>query len=224
MTPRPFEFMDALKFGLNALWNNIVRLLLVYGATLLAGLGLAGLFAMGGRFASYLGNWLVLHVFVLIVLGMALRFAIYMVLDRVALDAVENKKTDFRDLVPLFGTYVLAVVLFSALTFLGCILLLVPGIIWFIKYNFADLIVLDTGMDTLDAFKRSAQLTYGHKWYLLGVFLLALLLMIISVITVIGPFVLMFAYMFSRAYIYRKLVESHNADLEQFTAVPPVSA
>jgi len=198
---------------------------------------LAAMFGVGGTIVSLCiktgsGNGsadsllvLVWISFVIIaVFGLILRFAMNMALDRIALDAYIGKKTKLISLLPLLSIYIVVLTLFMILTALGYLLIIVPGVIWFMKYNFVDLIVLDTRLGVIDAFKRSNQITYGHKWYLCGVYAVALLLMFVSIITIFGPFILMFVYVFSRAYIYRKLVEAHDKDIAQFTAVPPVSA
>lgn len=234
MTPKPFGIMDALKFGFNALWNNLWRIFLIYLGAFAAFFVIAALFGgVGTILSSYIkagssdGSadsvlllvWL--SLIILAVFGLILRFGVNMGLDRVALDACEEKKTGFKALLPLFGIYVIVGSLFTAMTIFGLILMVIPGMILLIKYNFVDLIVLDTGVGVVDAFKRSSALTYGHKWYLCGVYLLSLLLMFISIVTIVGPFILTFVYIFSRAYIYRKLVEAHDKDIAQFTAVPP---
>lgn len=226
MTPRrPFEIMAALKFGFNALGNNFLRVVGVYLRAIGAFIGIGGIFALFSLIIAWLihadANVLLIEImsfatitsfFILFVVGFSIKFVVGMALDRVALDAYDKKKTKFRALLPLLGSYVMAIALSGLLTIFGLLLIVIPGVIWFIKYNFADFVVIDTRMGAIDALKRSGQLTYGHKWYLAGVFLLAIILLSISIITIIGPFVLMYVYTFSRAYIYRKLVESHDKD------------
>ena len=228
MTSKPFSIIDALKFGFSALWENILQVGLVF---------IGGIIALG---VLNVVTWLIflifytvksdpntmniypvlmffLFVFFLIFLA---SFAFNMVIGRIALDAYDKKKTELRPLLSVFGIYLLATTLFYWLTFFGLILFIIPGVIWYFKYYFVDLIVIDTGMGFVDAFKRSNELTYGHKWYLLAEYLLMNLLILVSIVTIIGPVVLVLVNMFSRAYIYRKLVEAHNKDISQFTAVP----
>jgi hypothetical protein len=234
MTPRPFGIMDALKFGFSGLWNNLWRMFLVYVGAVGAIFALAAFFGVGGSIASVWSRvgssdgssdsllalvWVAF--FIIALFGLILKFSINMASGRIALDACEAKKTEFKSLLPKLSTYIVAVSLFNLLTIFGFMLLVIPGLICLIKYNFVDLIVIDTRMGVIDAFKRSGELTYGYKWYLCGVYALSLLLMFFSIITIVGPFVLSFVYVFSRAYIYRKLVEAHDKDIAQFTAVPP---
>lgn len=48
----------------------------------------------------------------------------------------------------------------------GMILLIVPGIIVFLRYMFADYIAILKGTDTITSFTESARMTYGFGWKL----------------------------------------------------------
>ena len=246
MTSRPFGIMDALKFGFNGLWNNLWRIFLVFVILFGALAAMNILFLAAGILLSLVGinlqlfttppdagsevvtinlySLMALLSFIFLFI-LAVVSAIHMAIGRIALDTYDKKKTDLkamlRTLLPLFGVYMMVSALFYLLTLFGFLLFVIPCIFWFIKYNFVDLIVIDTGMGVIDAFKRSNKLTYGHKWYLLWEYVLMNLLFLISIVTIIGPIVFPIVYMFSRAYIYRKLVEAHDKDIAQFTAVPP---
>lgn len=228
MTPRPFNMIDALKFGFSALWDNLLQVFLIFIGGIVA-LGVINIlfwliflsFYTPGSDAHAINIYPILtFVFFALLFIFVASFAFNMAVGRIALDTYDKKKTFLTSLFPLLGLYLLVTTLFYMLTSFGFALFLIPGIIWFFKYNFVDLIVIDTGMGVIDAFKRSNEITYGHKWYLLAEYVLMNLLIIVSIVTIIGPIVLTFVYMFSRAYIYRKLVEAHNKDISQFTAVP----
>lgn len=66
----------------------------------------------------------------------------------------------------LYGTIVVA----------GFVLLIVPGIIFAIKYGYASYYVIDKNMKPVDALRESAKITYGHKWRLayFGLFIIGL--------------------------------------------------
>jgi uncharacterized membrane protein len=242
MSSRSFGIMDALKFGFSSLWNNLWRIFLVFVGIFGALAAINVLFFLAGILLHLVGinlqlfttpsnagsyattiNLCSLLAFLFFLLLFIFTFisAINMAIDRIGLDAYDKKKTALKSLIPLLGVYMMGSALFYLLTFFGFFLLVIPCIFWFTKYNFVDLIVIDTGMGVIDAFKRSGKLTYGHKWYLLGEYVLMNLLFLLSIVTIIGPVVLLFVFAFSRVYIYRKLVESHNEDIAQFTAVPP---
>jgi hypothetical protein len=71
----------------------------------------------------------------------------------------------------------------------GLILLIVPGLIWAIKYGFASAYALDEGLDVGQSLKRSAALTEGIKWDLFiqglafaGVIILGFLALLVGAI------------------------------------------
>jgi len=81
-----------------------------------------------------------------------------------ALAAAENKK------LPKFShkderlSFILYLLLFSIGTFLGTILLIVPGVIFLIRYSLGSLIMLDEKCSPLQAFKKNWDLTKGSFW------------------------------------------------------------
>jgi len=71
----------------------------------------------------------------------------------------------------------------------GLLLLVVPGIYWALKYQYAPLLALDQDLSVGEALKRSAELTDGVKWgfvtfliYAIGIGLLGLLALVVGVI------------------------------------------
>ncbi len=82
-------------------------------------------------------------------------------------------------------SFVLASIVVGIIIFLGFILLIVPGIIWALRYAFVQYLVIDRGLDVSAALKESARITSGHKWQLLGFFLLLVLVNILGAICLI---------------------------------------
>ncbi len=62
------------------------------------------------------------------------------------------------------GNYFLVVLLYSLIMIGGFILLIIPGIIWSIKFMYAPFLVVDQGLGPMEALKRSSQMTKGIKW------------------------------------------------------------
>lgn len=79
--------------------------------------------------------------------------------------------TPFRHPVSVLGAYWLATLIAVA----GFLLLIVPGVVWGIKYVFSALAAVDKGLSALDALGESGDLTAGHKWPLFRLGLLAFL-------------------------------------------------
>jgi len=55
-------------------------------------------------------------------------------------------------------------------------LLIVPGILFALMFMFTTFIVIDREFGPIDSMKESRRLTYGHKWKLLGLSLLLVLI------------------------------------------------
>lgn len=118
-----------------------------------------------------------------------------------ALRTVRNEPAAFRDLfhgIPCWGTLVVVSLLTSLLTGLGCVLLIIPGILWALMFSFAPIAVLDRSGDggaavrigAIEAMKRSKELTEGYRGTLFGI---SLLLAIPSI--VVATFVVISTYM-----------------------------
>jgi len=95
---------------------------------------------------------------------------------------------------------------------IGLILLVVPGIIWAIKYMFFSYLIVDQELGPVEALKRSAEITQGAKWDLL---LLGLLLAGINLLgalaLLIGLFATVPTAMVATAFAYRKLAALREA-------------
>ncbi len=84
-----------------------------------------------------------------------------------------------------FWKYVGASILIGLVIIVGFILLIVPGIIFALMYMFTTFIVIDRGLGPLDAMKESKSITHGHKWPLLGLGCVLLLINIAGAIALL---------------------------------------
>lgn len=68
------------------------------------------------------------------------------------------------------------------------LLLIVPGIVWFVKYMFAGLIMVDRGCTAFDALTESGKKTKGYKWplFTLPLFLLVIVLSLIFLVLAVA--------------------------------------
>ena len=119
----------------------------------------------------------------------------------------------------LFWKY-LGTSILTCLTVLGgLILLIIPGIFWAVRFSFAALIVIDTGMRPIAAMKKSYAITKGKVWKLLGFFIVLALVNILGVIAlVVGLLVSVPVSTFAWIYVYRELLKSKASLLQ--TASP----
>ena len=81
--------------------------------------------------------------------------------------------------------YVLGSLLYILIVFVGTLLLIVPGVVWSIKYQYYVHLIVDKGLGPVAALKRSGVITKGYKWTLF-LFLLAL-----AGINIVGALVLL---------------------------------
>lgn len=127
----------------------------------------------------------------------------------ISLKIVDKKKPEFSDIYShykLLLNYFLGSLLYGVVTLAGFILLIVPGIIWGIKYQYTTYLIVDKKMSPMEAFKKSGQITNGVKLKLfwlglafIGVTLLGVLALGIGLI-IAWPIISL-----AGAYVYRKL-------------------
>lgn len=102
--------------------------------------------------------------------------------------------------------YIIASICSGLILVAGFILLIVPGIIWAIKFQFYPFIILEKKVGPIEALKRSAAITKGNMWNL---FLFGLLLIGLNILgllcLVIGLLVTIPVSMIASAYVYKKL-------------------
>src|SRR5215475_4696307 len=77
-----------------------------------------------------------------------------------------------RPFLKFLGAFILLMLTIAV----GFILLIVPGIIFALMFMFTTFIVIDREFGPIDSMKESRRLTYGHKWKLLGLSLLLVLI------------------------------------------------
>lgn len=107
--------------------------------------------------------------------------------------------------------YILGGIAYVAIIAVGFILLIVPGIIWTIKYQFFAYFIVDKNMGPLEALKESARITQDHKM-LLFVFAIVAMALNLAGVLVLGIGILVTAPLTSLAiaYIFRKLSGVEN--------------
>jgi uncharacterized membrane protein len=105
-----------------------------------------------------------------------------------------------------FWPFLLTSVLVGLIVAGGLILLVVPGVIWALRYGFAGIIVADGERDPLEALRRSRHLTGGIKGQLLGFWLLVLGVNLLGAMALgIGLLVTLPTTMLAAVYVFRRL-------------------
>jgi uncharacterized membrane protein len=133
----------------------------------------------------------------------------------ISLKLVDNAKPDLGDLFSrfhLFFKYLGGNILYTLIVVGGLILLIVPGIVWALKFILFGYLVMDRGLGPIEALKKSAALTMGARWDL---FLFCLLLVGINLLGALALLIGLFATIptstVAGAYVYRKLLAQTEA-------------
>jgi len=104
----------------------------------------------------------------------------------------------------LFWRYLGGNILYGLIVALGTLLLIVPGLVWAIKYQFVPYAIVDRGVGATESLRMSARLTDGVKWGL-AVYTLALfgVLLLGALALGVGLFVALPVVVMAEAYMYR---------------------
>jgi uncharacterized membrane protein len=78
-----------------------------------------------------------------------------------------------------------SIILVAVLTMIGCLLLIVPGIIVAVRLSFVAFLVVDERLGPVDALKESWRRTAGHGWTILGAALLAIPIVLLGVLLLV---------------------------------------
>ncbi|HAO81705.1 MAG: hypothetical protein UV57_C0005G0010 [Parcubacteria group bacterium GW2011_GWD2_43_10] len=102
--------------------------------------------------------------------------------------------------------YLLASLLYGLIIFVGLILLLIPGVVWGVKYSLFAFFIVDKGARPLEALQLSADATQGVKGQLtLFLLLLGLINMVGAIAFGVGLLVTMPITYLAWARVYRQL-------------------
>jgi uncharacterized membrane protein len=204
-----FSRNEAFSFGWNKLKTNLSFFILLCLASFLVGVIQQSL-RQAPQGSFYAGTWLAslaLQV-VNVVLGMAW--------IKASLRLHDTGHVEVAELVPslqLFLNYILTAVLYGLVVAAGLILLIVPGILWAVRYGFFGFLVIDKQLDPIAALKRSAELTRGRTGELLVFGLMLFALNIAGALAFgVGLFATVPTSAMAAAYVYRRLLRRAEED------------
>lgn len=216
-----FSKREALAFGWETTTNNFVFFL-----------GLIVLFAAFTFSISYLGDLFEqqgillgsLTIFIITIVGGTI---LEMGVLLITLELYDQKKPHYKDiLIPkqyLFR-YLIAKIAYALVVLVGFILLIVPGIIWGIKYTFVRYLIVDKGLSIKEAFRESSKITSGSKWNIFWLRLLMTLINILGLLALgVGLLLSIPVTIMAYAYMYRKLLEGHSISAEGTDAVSVIN-
>lgn len=197
-----FSIGEAIRFGWSTMMSNpgfFVILMLIVGLV----------YVLVGFAQEMTKESAPILSLVLAIASGVLQIIIGIGLIRISLRFCDNEKGEFSDLfscLPLFFPYLLASILYGLIVLGGTILLVIPGIIWGIKYMFFSYLIVDRAAGPVESLKGSSAITKGVKGKL---FLFLLALMGINLLgamaLLIGLLATIPTSMLATAYVYRKL-------------------
>ena len=195
-----FSIGDAISYGWTAYWRNIGPMLLLSLVILAVNI----LIGWIGNGVDNVSGQIILNL-ISFVVGIILAMG----LIRASIAVVEGRMPEVRmlTLTDGFGSYLVASLLVTIGVVLGLIALIVPGIILAIMWHFFGYVIVEAPTTrATDAMRRSSEITRGHRWQLLG---LGLLLVLINIIGILACGIgLLFTYGITAvtvAYAYKVL-------------------
>ena len=139
-------------------------------------------------------------------------FVVALGLVRVGLDLVDGHSGSYEDLFSqahlVFG-YLIASILHTLVSFLGILLLIVPGIVWYAQFSLWPYLMVEHGMGPIEAMKESSRITRGHRGQLILFYLALALVAIVGLAAfVVGIVPALGVITVSTAFVYRRLNDS----------------
>ncbi len=139
---------------------------------------------------------------------------------RIFLDIAKGKSGDFTLLVSqyqYFLPYLLGTIVFAIICAAGFMLLIIPGIILMLQFQFFGYAIVDEDLGPMEALKRSSELTKDTKGQLFGFLLLAMVINLAGVLTFgVGIFITYPITQLAMAYIYLDL-KANTDELPEMT-------
>ncbi len=202
MKEAKFSNKEALRFGWETMKKNFFFFL---GLLLIS----TFLFSAPYFLAEMVVETALLPGVLIYIIDIFITFVISLGLIKISILFFDTGKAEFADLFrqyPLVLKYLGSSILYGLIVFAGTILLIVPGIIWGIKFWFYDYFIVDQGAGPVEALKKSSAATRGAKGKLF-VFLIVLgLVNLLGLLCLgIGLFATVPTTMIAIAFVYRKL-------------------
>ncbi|GAB6280254.1 MAG: hypothetical protein STSR0007_03140 [Thermovirga sp.] len=200
------DIRGSLEFGWRTFRDNLlffIVLMLIIGVpaaimnVMVEGLPWISVSAMFLRGVNWL--WRVLALMAVVLICLSFR-------DRGSFDFRRTEQY-----YPLLVPYLLGSLLFSAIMLVGMILLVAPGVWFAVKYQFMPYLIIDKGMEPIEALKAAGEITKGF-W--LDLFLLLLCIAGINFLGAIafglGLLLTIPVTFLAHAWVYRSFVPAEE--------------
>jgi uncharacterized membrane protein len=135
-------------------------------------------------------------------------------------DGQSPRIREMLDALPRFFPFLLAQIVYGLIVAAGMLLLIVPGIIWAIRFGFFSFFIVDRKLDPIEALRASWRLTRGHTLELFWFGLLIVGINILGAIALgIGLLITIPTTAIAAAHVYRRLLAVESATATTTTAV-----
>jgi len=209
---KSFSKKEALTLGWETTKNNILFLvgfLIIFFVLIIVTDTISEVAEKTNSFSS----------FIIDLINIALSFVLSMSLLRISLQYIDKKKgswNNVREIAPLFLNYVASSILYGLIVIAGLLLLIIPGIIWSIKFGLYRFLIIDKNYGPVEALKRSAEITNGAKWNLFVFVLLASLINMLGFLALgVGLLVTIPTTAIAMTFIYRELLNQTETNLQR---------
>lgn len=135
---------------------------------------------------------------------------------RIQLNILDKKPTNIGQIFNaenLFWRYLGTSIVYALIVIGGLILLIVPGVIWAVKYQFALPLVVDKKMKLSESLTKSGQITKGYKGWLFGLAIVLGLINIAGLLALgVGLLLTVPITVMSQIWVYRKLLNNNGSN------------
>jgi uncharacterized membrane protein len=212
--PDLFSSAEALRFGWQQTRSNLKSLLPI--AVVAAALAFL---QQALRGPPGMARALVLTVIQLLQAGVT------MIWIAAALRLHDGHRFEWQQLLDSLDGYfafLLTAVLYALIIAGGLILLIVPGVLWAIKYSFAGFVVVDRRLDPISALRESARITQRQRGRLFWFGLALLGINLVGALAFgVGLFVTVPTSYVAGAWVYRRL-EAHAGSTSHLDLTTPL--
>ena len=152
--------------------------------------------------------------FVVSVLSLLVGYYVQLGLMRLSLNVVDGKQVTVRQLFDehrLVVRYIGASIVYGAIVIVGFLLLIVPGIVWSLKYSQYGFLMLDKNLGVMESLSMSGKITNGAKMELVWIGIVVGLLVLVSMIPLgLGLIATIPMSVLVGPLLYRRLVKRYE--------------
>ena len=223
MSKKDFNFSDVLGFGWEVMKANLgffiglgfLFIIITYLPAIVRGL----IATIGLPPVAFMASSMLLQI-----VGWVINIILKIGLIKITLSFCDERKPSIGTLFDAFGCfwrYVGVAILYTLIVIGGFLLLIVPGIIWSVKFSLCYYFVVDKGLGPIQALKASSRTTMDVKWQLFGFGIICGLINILGLLClIVGIFATYPTVIVAYALVYRQLL-AQTPELDEFGIVGP---